>query len=176
MDMWGHLYRSLPSTMFWKVMVSLKTSQGLLWKLGWISVQKYENVALCSWLRRKDKSYGDSTSLHPAAAGHWIGTEGNELLLEVRQLSLPMLLKSTCCFFKGHYYSASTFTITSLNTISGSLHLLHFLFVLNLGSVFFKPRARLEAVLCMPDLLSSCETVYTYYWGQIYWSQNARRA
>lgn len=79
--------------------------------MGLISVQKYENVALCSWLRRKDKSYGDSTSLHPAAAGHWIGTEGKELLLEVRQLSLPMLLNINLfslyqtLLFSKHFYN-----------------------------------------------------------------------
>lgn len=99
MNIWGHLYRSLQSTMFWRVMVSLKTSQGLLWKLGLISVQKYENVALCSWLRRKDKSYGDSTSLHPAAAGHWIGTE-QPMLLNINLFSLYRTL-----LFSKHFYN-----------------------------------------------------------------------
>lgn len=60
-------------------------------------------------------------------------------------------------FFFGHHCSARALKITSLNTtVSGSLHLLHFQFVLNLGSVFFKPRARLRAMLCKPKLLSSC--------------------
>lgn len=98
-NMWGHLYRSLQSTMFWRVILSLKTRQGPLWKLGLNSAQKYENVVLCSWLRRKDKSLGASydkewwLNISTPCSCRALGcTKGKELLLEVCQLSLPMLL------------------------------------------------------------------------------------
>lgn len=112
LKMFRPLYGRLQSTMFWRVMVALETSQGLLYKKWASTTQRNGDSTFLPFIWRALDWYWRSLWVQSC---YWRYASHH----------------SQCCFlFIGHYCSASTFKITSpKTTVSGSLHLLRFLLV-----------------------------------------------